>query len=218
MTGVPLSRHLGRTLPELLPQPVAQQLEDAVLRVFVAGEPVHDLEVSGQEGPGRNGPGPGWSAPIRCGQRQTRCGGRAYCAGFQRAKDAVKKPCAGPEKLAATGRLAASIAHEINNPLEAITNLLFLLHNFSQLEGQPLEYVLQAEHEARRISEITQQTLRFYRQPRTPPAPISRSCSIQSSASTRGGCTASGLRSSGITMRLSIFSASPASCARFLPT
>src|ERR1017187_4411218 len=34
LTGVPLSRHLGRTLPELLPQPVAQQLEDTVLRVF----------------------------------------------------------------------------------------------------------------------------------------------------------------------------------------
>jgi signal transduction histidine kinase len=72
------------------------------------------------------------------------------------------------EKLAATGRLAASIAHEINNPLEAITNLLFLLHNFCQLQNPALNYVEMAEAEARRISEITQQTLRFYRQSTLP--------------------------------------------------
>jgi PAS domain S-box-containing protein len=45
MTGVPLSRHLGRTLPELLPQPVAQELEDTVLRVFASEEPVRNLEL-----------------------------------------------------------------------------------------------------------------------------------------------------------------------------
>ncbi len=50
MTGVPLSRHLGRTLPELLPQPVAQELENTVLRVFAAEEPVRNLELSGQGG------------------------------------------------------------------------------------------------------------------------------------------------------------------------
>ena len=48
MTGVSLSRHLGRTLPELLPQPVAQALEDTVLGVFAAEEPVRNLELSGQ--------------------------------------------------------------------------------------------------------------------------------------------------------------------------
>jgi signal transduction histidine kinase len=72
------------------------------------------------------------------------------------------------EKLAATGRLAASIAHEINNPLEAITNLLFLLRNFSDLGEPALRYVSMAEHEARRIAEIAQQTLRFYRQSTLP--------------------------------------------------
>jgi signal transduction histidine kinase len=82
----------------------------------------------------------------------------------KRSEEALRKT----EKLAATGRLAASIAHEINNPLEAITNLLFLLHNFCDLQDPALNYVVLAEHESKRISEITQQTLRFYRQSTLP--------------------------------------------------
>jgi signal transduction histidine kinase len=82
----------------------------------------------------------------------------------KRSEEALRKT----EKLAATGRLAASIAHEINNPLEAITNLLFLLRNFCELVDPALNYVVLAEHEARRIAEITQQTLRFYRQSTLP--------------------------------------------------
>jgi signal transduction histidine kinase len=64
--------------------------------------------------------------------------------------------------------LAASIAHEINNPLEAITNLLYLLRRFSRLDDSALNYVTIAEREVRRMSEITQQTLRFYRQSTLP--------------------------------------------------
>jgi len=81
-----------------------------------------------------------------------------------RAEEALRRT----EKLAATGRLAASIAHEINNPLEAVTNLLFLLKNFSSLNDQALQYVAMAEHEVKRMAEIAQQTLRFYRQSTLP--------------------------------------------------
>jgi signal transduction histidine kinase len=71
------------------------------------------------------------------------------------------------EKLAVTGRLAASIAHEINNPLEGITNLLYLM----QMEAatEPLRSYLQmAEQELARVTEITKHTLRFYREPHQP--------------------------------------------------
>jgi PAS domain S-box-containing protein len=167
LTGIPLSRHLGRTLPELLPQPVAQQLEDAVLRVFALEEPVRDLELTGQAG--RLKRPWTWLAsayPVRTDSHQVRWAGIVVMDATERklSEDALRKT----EKLAATGRLAASIAHEINNPLEAITNLLFLLHNFCQLENPALNYVEMAETEARRISEITQQTLRFYRQSTLP--------------------------------------------------
>ena len=67
------------------------------------------------------------------------------------------------EKLAAVGRLAASISHEINNPLEAITNLLFLMKHES-LPPQASSYLLLAEQELARVSQIAGQTLRFHRQ------------------------------------------------------
>jgi len=68
------------------------------------------------------------------------------------------------EKLAVTGRLAASIAHEINNPLEGVINLLYLMRTESSLEQLRL-YVSQAEQELARVSEITKHTLRFYQEP-----------------------------------------------------
>jgi PAS domain S-box-containing protein len=167
MTGINLSRHLGRTLPELLQQPVAQELEDTVLRVFASEAPVRNLELTGQST--KTGRPWTWLAsayPVRTTPHQVRWVGVIVldASDRKRSEDALRKT----EKLAATGRLAASIAHEINNPLEAITNLLFLLRNFSQLEEPALQYVIMAEHEAKRISEITQQTLRFYRQSTLP--------------------------------------------------
>jgi PAS domain S-box-containing protein len=167
MTGVSLSRHLGRTLPELLPEPAAQELERTVQSVFTSEEPVRDLELSGQSGPqGRHWTWLASAYPVRTTPRQVRWVGVIVldASDRKRSEDALRKT----EKLAATGRLAASIAHEINNPLEAITNLLFLLRNFCNLVDPALNYVVMAEHEAQRISEITQQTLRFYRQSTLP--------------------------------------------------
>jgi PAS domain S-box-containing protein len=66
------------------------------------------------------------------------------------------------EKLAVAGRLAASIAHEINNPLEAITNCLYLVSQFD-LSDDILYYLDLAQKELNRVSQITVQTLRFYR-------------------------------------------------------
>jgi signal transduction histidine kinase len=71
------------------------------------------------------------------------------------------------EKLAVTGRLAASIAHEINNPLEAITNLLYLMHCDPSPE-QMKTLLGEADQELARVTEITKQTLRFYREPAQP--------------------------------------------------
>jgi signal transduction histidine kinase len=67
------------------------------------------------------------------------------------------------EKLAAVGRLATSIAHEINNPLSSVTNLLYLARHSSDL-AETHGFLDTAERELRRVSVISHQTLRFYRQ------------------------------------------------------
>jgi len=67
------------------------------------------------------------------------------------------------EKLAITGKLAATIAHEINNPLESVINLLYLARR-SAADGTRTQYYLQtAEQEINRVAHIARQTLGFYR-------------------------------------------------------
>jgi signal transduction histidine kinase len=173
ITGVPLSRHLGRTLPEVLPIPVAHQLEKVLQGVFEHDHAVRDLEISGISGISgvADAATRPWTwitsaYPIRTTPIEVRWVGLIVmdASDRKRSEEALRKT----EKLAATGRLAASIAHEINNPLEAITNLLYLLSNHAELTEPARSYVELAEHEVRRISEITQQTLRFYRQSTLP--------------------------------------------------
>ncbi len=161
MTEGTMSGHLGRTLAEVLPEEAAGQLTATIQRVFKEDRPIRDIELSGA--------GPAWNwtwianaYPIRTLQQQVRWVGVIVldATDRKRSEEALRKT----EKLAATGRLAASIAHEINNPLEAITNLLYLVSNHAGLEEPALGWVRMAEHEVKRVAEITQQTLRFYRQ------------------------------------------------------
>ena len=83
--------------------------------------------------------------------------------GQHRAEAALRQS----EKLAAVGRLASSIAHEINNPLEAVTNLIFLARSTSADNDVKL-FLQSAQEELQRVSQITSQTLRFHRQQSAP--------------------------------------------------
>jgi PAS domain S-box-containing protein len=71
------------------------------------------------------------------------------------------------EKLAAVGRLASSIAHEINNPLEAVTNLIYLAR-LNAVNPETIRLLETADQEIRRAAVITSQTLRFHKQPSNP--------------------------------------------------
>ena len=84
---------------------------------------------------------------------------------FHAAQEALRRS----EKLAVTGRLAASIAHEVNNPLEAVTNLLYLIRH-SDPNPEIVNFLNTADQELARVAEITKQTLRFYRE-QTHPIP-----------------------------------------------
>lgn len=72
------------------------------------------------------------------------------------------------EKLAAMGRVAGIIAHEINNPLAAITNIFYLLRNHPSLDDDARRCAEMAEQELQRVSHITRQTLSFYRESKQP--------------------------------------------------
>ena len=72
------------------------------------------------------------------------------------------------EKLATAARLAATVSHEINNPLEAIGNLIFLARNNPNVPDTVTEQLKLAEGELARVSHITRQTLGFYRESASP--------------------------------------------------
>ena len=88
----------------------------------------------------------------------------------KKAEEALRKA----EKLSATGRLAASIAHEINNPLESLSNLIYLLERNETLDSSARNYLDQAQQELRRASHVTKQMLAFHRHS-LQPVPVSLS-------------------------------------------
>jgi hypothetical protein len=81
------------------------------------------------------------------------------------AEEALRKS----EKLALAGRLSATIAHEINNPLGAVIDLLYLLRT-SVRDPDALEYVISAEHEVNLVSQIVSQSLQYHRKAIAPKA------------------------------------------------
>ncbi|MFZ0518347.1 MAG: PAS domain-containing protein [Acidobacteriaceae bacterium] len=84
------------------------------------------------------------------------------------AQKRAEKALIQSEKLAAVGRLASSISHEINNPLEAVTNLLYLALNHEELPAATRRYLETAQGELTRVAHIATQSLRFHRQTMNP--------------------------------------------------
>ncbi|MGD0368785.1 MAG: ATP-binding protein [Acidobacteriaceae bacterium] len=165
MNGYSFALHLGRGVGGILPPATAAKLERNIEAVFQTGAPIRNLELTWEPEPRRPR---SWLAhlyPVRTETDATRWVGAILVDTTEqkRGEETLRRT----EKLAATGRLAASIAHEINNPLEAVTNLLYLIRQ-ERLTPETARFAELAQQEVTRVSEITQQTLRFYRQSTLP--------------------------------------------------
>jgi len=154
---------VGRTLTEMAPIGGLKELFEQVLQ----GEPVVNFPLEGEL---LNRPGEHryWTVsyyPVLAADGTVQAITAASLEITQQKK--AELALIQSEKLAVVGRLAASIAHEINNPLESVTNLLYLAEQSADL-AETKTYVQTAERELRRVSVIANQTLRFHKQSSSP--------------------------------------------------
>jgi PAS domain S-box-containing protein len=163
MNGLPVAGHIGKTVRDIVPE-LADMAEALARRIFQTGEPVVDVEFLGatksQPGVQRS-----WTEhwlPLK--DEHGRVVGINLVAEETTARKQAEEALRLSEKMAATGRLAASLAHEINNPLASVTNLLYLLDNDPSLSAVAKEYTAAAAAELRRVSNITKNLLNFYRE------------------------------------------------------
>ncbi|MBW4028809.1 MAG: PAS domain S-box protein [Acidobacteria bacterium] len=158
--GLPPDRVLGRRLHEITPLPGLERLFERVIE----GHPVRNelIEVDVPQHPEERR---FWSvscSPVRASDGSIQSITAAYMEVTNQKK--AELALIQSEKLAAVGRLASSISHEINNPLEAVTNLLYLIGQSDSLDNDLRFYINSAQSELARVCQIATQTLRFHRQ------------------------------------------------------
>jgi PAS domain S-box-containing protein len=169
MLGYAKEAILGRSVTELAPPDKLPGLME-IMRSVAAGNVVKDRLLEG-ELTARPGEKRAWRvnySPIFHEDGSVRAISTASIEITNQKK--AEAALIQSEKLAAVGRLASSISHEINNPLEAITNLLYLIQLEDELPSQLRGYVNMAQSELSRVSQIATQTLRFHRQAVAPTA------------------------------------------------
>jgi PAS domain S-box-containing protein len=151
---------VGRSILLIIP-PELQQQEPGMLAKIRAGEPIDHFETVRVR---KNGERLNVSltiSPVR--DQAGRIIGAAKIVRDITQQKRLEADLHTSEKLAAVGRLAATIAHEINNPLEAVTNFIYLAKHQPELPAELNNYLKCADRELRRVSHIAQQTLGFYR-------------------------------------------------------
>jgi len=169
---------VGRSVLTLIP-PELQSEEPEILRKVTSGERIEHYETLRRR---KNGELINISLTI-----SPICDSTGRIVGISKiARDITERKSAEAalfesERMAAIGRMAASIAHEVNNPLEAILNLGYLLSRDPSLSDEARGYAEMLVGEVMRVSEITHQTLSFYRDTSNP-AEVDLACILQNVA------------------------------------
>jgi len=150
---------IGKTVTEMAPIPALHELFEQV----AAGTPVVNYPLEG-ELVGRPGEYRYWLVnynPVYGSDGSVQAISAASLEITQQKK--AELALMHNERLAVIGRLTAAISHEINNPLEAVTNLLYLIAQDSQLSSESAAYLEMAQAEIARAAKIVGQSLRFQR-------------------------------------------------------
>ncbi len=165
LTGINLAQARGRQISQVFPifnEHSRKPVENPVAKVLELG---HVMGLANhtvlQRSDGTLIPIEDSAAPIYDDARKLRGVVMVFrdVTGEKQAEEVMRKA----EKLAAAGRLAATMAHEINNPLEAVSNLIYIVKSSAGLSDEVRGYLNMAEQELDRVSHITRQTLGFYR-------------------------------------------------------
>lgn len=160
MYGYTAEEIVGQSIRRLIPEELHPE-EDEILRKLRAGERIEHYETTRI---GKGGQRLEVSLTISPVKDSTgRIIGSSKIARDISTRKKMERTLVQSEKLAATGRMAATIAHEINNPLESLLNLVFLARENSPRDSEAYGYLRTAEKEIERISHIARQTLGYYR-------------------------------------------------------
>ncbi len=165
MYGYTADEVVGRSILVLIPNELHSE-EDEILRKLRAGQRLEHFETTRVNRAGQRIEVSLTISPIK--DSTGRVIGSSKIARDISTRKQMERLLIQGEKLAAAGRMAATVAHEINNPLEAVLNLIFLARASCSRGSETHEYLETAERELERVSHIARQTLGFYRDTGTP--------------------------------------------------
>ena len=165
MYGYTAEEIVGQSILRLIPQELYSE-EDEILRKLRAGQRLEHYETTRVTKSGRRIEVSLTISPVRDSTGQVI--GSSKIARDITTRKQMERSLIQSEKLAAAGRMAATVAHEINNPLEAVLNLIFLARATCPRDSETHDYLETAEKELERVSHIARQTLGFYRDTGTP--------------------------------------------------
>ena len=160
MFGYTAREMIGQPITTIIP-PELQDDEWRILETIARGERVEHFETVRRTKNGEQIEVSLTISPVR--NEDGKIIGAAKIARDITQQKKAERALRTAERLASVGRLAATVAHEINNPLEAVTNLIYLAKE-SAIRNDVREYLAGAEEELDRISHLTKQTLGFYRE------------------------------------------------------
>jgi PAS domain S-box-containing protein len=165
MFGYTAAEAVGRSILMLIP-PELRFEEDRILASLKAGQRIDHYETVRARKNGEKIEVSITISPLR--DHSGRVTGASKIVRDVSDRRRIERLLMQSEKLSATGRMAASIAHEINNPLESLMNLIYLARQTAEPGSPAHGYLRTAEGELERVSHLARQTLGYYRDTNAP--------------------------------------------------